>query len=370
MKVVYVVTVPGAGPVTHLLTLTPAVRRAGLDVQVLCATEELVDAFTQVGVVAHAVPLRHKLDARGAASLWPHLGRIDVVHTHDRRAGLLARPLARLRGARIVHTFHGLPHEIAHFVDRPDAPLGPGVSAARAKWLEHGYLRLEGLLSRLGVVVVPSHAVADFLIEHGLDRNRIRVIANGIDVRRTEPVPAQSPLVVGTSGILEHRKGLDTLIAACAAADVPLRLEIYGDGSLRSELQQQATGLGVNATFHGEVSDVRDRLEKLDLFVLASRDENLPMALLEAMAAALPVVATRVGGVPELIEDGVSGKLVAPEDIDGLAAAITSMGSDEPLRERLARGASRRVADHFSDETMARAVVRLYEDVYSGKVPG
>lgn len=363
MKVTYVVTVPGAGPVAHLLTLAPLVARAGLNVEVLCANPGLVEQFASVGVGARVAPLMSKRDVRGARGLWPLLRDADIIHTHDRRAGLFARPLGRLRGKQSVHTFHGLPHEIAHLVGRPDAPLAPGVPARRAVWLLYGYLRIERLLTKLGAVVVPSRAVAEFLVEHGFERRRVRVISNGVDVRRLEPSPAHTPFVVGTAGILEHRKGIDILLAACAAAGIPLRVEIFGDGSLRTELQGQADSLGLDAIFHGEVADVRARLENLDLFVLASRDENLPIALLEAMAAARPVVATAVGGVSELVEDDVSGLLVEPDDVASLAAAIAGLATDTARREDLARAGAHRVAARFSDVAMARATIRLYEEL-------
>jgi len=365
VRVVYVVTLPsaGLGPVTHLLALAPAVARHGVEVCVLCACEEVARSFCESGVKTVVVPLRHKLDLAGAARLRLHLRGATVVHTHDRRAGLLARPAARLLGARVVHTYHGLPHEIAHRVGRPDAPLPPGVSPARAWWLTHGYLRIEAALGRLGAVVVPSRAVADFLAQHGLDRRRLHVIPNGIDVRRTEPAPARDPLVVGTAGVLQHRKGIDVLLEACAKVQAPIRLELFGDGPLRGKLERQAAALGIDAVFHGQVANMRDRLPELDVFLLSSRDENFPMALLEAMAAALPVVATRVGGVAELVEDGVSGLLVEPVDADGTAAALDALASNVPLRERVARAGARRVAERFSDESMARRMIELYEEL-------
>ncbi len=219
------------------------------------------------------------------------------------------------------------------------------------------------MLARLGTVVVPSRAVADFLAEHGLPRDRLRVVPNGIDVRRTEPTPAHDPLVVGTAGILEHRKGIDVLIEACSRTKKPVRLEVFGEGSLRNELERQASEAGVDAVFHGDVAGFRDRLPELDIFVLASRDENLPMALLEAMAAAVPVISTRVGGVTELIEDGVSGLVVEPEAAAAVAAAIDSLAADELFRERIARAGGRRVAEQFSQEVMARQMVDLYEEL-------
>jgi glycosyltransferase involved in cell wall biosynthesis len=291
------------------------------------------------------------------------------VHTHDRRAGLLVRPVARALGAAAVHTYHGLPHEIAGLAGNPGSPLHPGTSRGRAAWLLRGYLPLEGLLARFGTVVVPSHAVAAFLVEHGVPSSRVHVVPNGIDVRFREPAETHDPPVVGTAAVLQFRKRVDVLLDACAAAARPLRVEIFGDGPLRAELEAQALRLGLDATFRGDVPDLRDRLRDLDVFVLPSRDENLPMALLEAMAAAVPVVATRVGGVPELIEDGVSGRVVAPEQVQPLADALRELLDDPARRASLARAGATRVAERFSIAEVGRRMVRVYEQALNGREP-
>jgi glycosyltransferase involved in cell wall biosynthesis len=358
VKALYVTSIPEAGPVTHLRTLVPAVANAGVDAHVVCATEEVAGWFREQGAKATVIPLRHKADVASASKLWPLLGEADVVHTHDRRSGLLVRPAAKARGAAVFHTYHGLPHQIAGLVDGRPAET----SRTHAAWLLHGYLAIESALALLGTVVVPSRAVARFLAAHRFPAGRLRVVPNGIDIRRREPAPAHDPLVVGTAAILEHRKGVDVLLEAAARAEQPLRLEIFGDGSLRGELEAYARGAGLDARFHGRVGNVRERLEELDVFVLPSRDENLPMALLEAMAAAVPPVATRVGGVPELVVDGESGVLVAVDDVDGLARALDELARDPGRREQLAREAARRVAQEFEAGSLGRRMVELYRE--------
>jgi len=104
MKVVYVCSLERFGPLTHLLDLAPAVGKTGPDVLVACANDEIAREFQARGVDALALPLGHKFDVQGAKRLWPSLRGADVVHTHDRRAGLIARPLARVAGAAAVHT--------------------------------------------------------------------------------------------------------------------------------------------------------------------------------------------------------------------------------------------------------------------------
>ena len=125
--------------------------------------------------------------------------------------------------------------------------------------------------------------------------------------------------------------------------------------------RQLAERAGVDAVFHGHVGQLTERLGDLDVFVLASRGENLPMAVLEAMALGLPVVATRVGGVPEVVLEGETGLLVEPDDATGLAAALSTLLENRPLCERLGRAGASRVAAEFSSDGLARRTVDLYE---------
>ncbi len=363
MRVVYASSLAAGGPVSHLLDLAPRVAELGVDVKVLCADESVAERFRQLGLEASARPLRHKLDLAGAVRLWPELEGADVVHTHDRRTGLLLRPQAKPAGAQAVHTLHGVPDEIFGLVGRNGAPFPPGVSPTRVAWLLHGLLRIEALLSHLSAVVVPSRALARFLVDRGFPARRIVVIPNGITVRRTEPGPPNDPPVVGTAAILEHRKGLDVLIDACARIRPPVRLEVFGEGSLRAELEARAERGGVDARFHGHVADLRGRLEALDVFVLPSRAENLPVAILEAMALALPVVATRVGGVPEVVADGETGILVEPDDPQALADAIAALAADPARRVALGSAGARRAAERFDAAELARRTVCLYESL-------
>jgi glycosyltransferase involved in cell wall biosynthesis len=364
MRVVYVSSLPGGGPVSHLRNLLPHVAAAGVDVHLVCGSEKVRQSFQKAGIDATLAPLRHKLDVRGAGRLLKLL-RADVVHTHDRRAGLLARPQAGLAGAQAVHTVHGLPEEIAPSVGRPGLTVLPGVSRARRAWLLHGYLRIEALLARLGTVVAPSRALARFLVAHGLPARRVRVVHSGIDVRRSEPAPVHDPFVVGTAANLEYWKGLDVLLDACARVSRPLTLELFGRGSQRVPLERQAERLGLDARFHGEVERAWERFEALDLFCLPSRAENLPIVVLEAMAVALPVVATRVGGLDELVLDGENGYLVEPDDATGLAAAIERVAADSELHDRLGRRSAQLAAERFDARDAAERLVDLYEEVCS-----
>ena len=365
MLVVYVVSLLRGGPLTNVRDLVPGIAAKGVDVRVVCADDDIAEGFRRQGVQAVVRPLRHKLDLPGAARLRSALRGADLVHTHDRRTGLLARPQARLAGVPSVHTLHGIPDEIFGAVGREHAPVPPppDVSPLRLAWLEHGIARAEALLSRLGTTVVPSHALGRYLVRHGFRAERLRVIPNGVVPRRTEPPPPREPFTVGTAAVLEYRKGVDVLLEACRRLELPYRLEIFGEGAERAHLERQAVELGVAARFHGFVPDLPSRLETLDLFVLPTRAENLPIAILEAMATALPVVATRVGGIPELVVEGETGLLVEPEDSAGLAAAIAELAADPDRRRSFGRAGARRVEEHFHADRVAASMVELYEEL-------
>src|SRR6266480_295664 len=211
MRVVYVSTIERGGPLTHVRQLAPRVADEGVDVHVLCGSDELSESFRALGVSAEAVPVRHKLDVRGAGAVWQHLRGADIVHTHDRRAGLYGRIAGRARGARVIHTLHGLPEEIAGRVGRDDAPDPPGVTRGRIEWLLRGYLPIERALTRLGHVVSPSQALADFMLKRGFPDRLLHVIPYGVshagDSHRDSH--SDSHLVVGVAANLEYWKGVD-----------------------------------------------------------------------------------------------------------------------------------------------------------------
>jgi glycosyltransferase involved in cell wall biosynthesis len=361
VRVVYVSTLTEGGPVSHLLNLAPAVAQVGARVSLLCGDHEVAAEARSLGLEADVAPLRNKADLWRAARVWPRLRGADIVHTQDRRALLLCGAAARVVGARLVHTYHGLPEELVGLPGRPqERPTGPRL---RVAWLLHGHLRIEAFLAGLGSLVVPSHVMAGFLAAHGFPPARIHVLPSRIDIRRWEAGPPHRPVRLATTAVLEERKGIDVLIDACARlADraAPVHLDVYGDGSLRHDLERRASARQVDATFHGHVARVRDRLLEADIFVLASRGENLPISILEAMAIALPVIATRVGGNGELVEDGATGLLVEPDDVDGLADALAALVGDPARRAAMGHAGAGRIAEHFDASEAGTEMVDLY----------
>jgi glycosyltransferase involved in cell wall biosynthesis len=229
-------------------------------------------------------------------------------------------------------------------------------------------------------------AVAGGVAEHvhrteGCPRDKIVVIPNGIDVRdvaaaaggATESLGiAADRQVMGTIARLVWYKGHEELLEATARvarAEPRATLVVVGDGPLRRSLERRAHDLGLNgaARFLGSVPQAWRLLPRFDIFVLPSRWEGMSNGLLEAMAAGRPIVATAVGGNPELITDGETGLLVPPQDPEALAAAMLRLIRDPALARRLGQAARRRVETDFTLEAMVRRLETLYDDLLARK---
>lgn len=282
--------------------------------------------------------------------------RVDVVHTHNSYMWLYAGPAGRWAGARVAHTEHSnIPKE-----------------KWKLKWASKGLARITGR------IIADSKIVADFMIhETGLPEKKIQVIYNGVDAGRFEKKHdiaalrrslglAEEDRVVGTIARLVPVKNHAVLLDAfdrIAQRIKNVRLLIVGDGELRGEMEEKARRLGLQARVHflGAREDIPDLLPVMDLFVLSSESEGLSIALLEAMAAGLPVVATRVGGTPELVIHGETGLLVRSGHPLELADAITRLLSQPALAAQYGRAGRERVRRFFNLKRM----VSEYEGVYA-----
>ncbi|MDQ2805593.1 MAG: glycosyltransferase [Chloroflexota bacterium] len=266
--------------------------------------------------------------------------------------------------ARLLGTLAGVPVIIAH--------EHGSAKAAHEIWLDR-------LLYRLGdAVVVPSAASKRLLMQlEGLPAHALSVVYNGVDtaqfaghavtpaIRRTLGLDPTA-LLIGSVGRLSADKGgQDVLIRAVAQlrqTQPQVGLVFIGDGPLRPSLTGLAAQLGQTAAvqFTGVRPDVAQLLGALDLFVLPSLHEALPIAVLEALAVGLPVVTTRVGGVPEVVQDGVTGVLVPPGDAAALAAALARLIADPAGAARLAAAGQARVRADFTLDAMIAQVDQLY----------
>jgi len=239
-------------------------------------------------------------------------------------------------------------------------------------------------------VAAISSKVADALGEAGVARDHLRIIPSGVDGHHFRPASSsereaarsrlgikQEDFLVGTVGMLEARKGHRYLIEAIAklnrtVGEAPrIKFAIAGDGAMRDELANLARELGIanDTLFLGMIGDSRQLLDALDVFVFPSLKEGLGVALLEAMACGLPVVATRAGGVVDIVEDNRSGLLVAPRDSGSIADAIASLANDAPRRSQLGSGARVRVSENFSMDAMTRQTIDLYRTCLARRMP-
>jgi len=281
-----------------------------------------------------------------AFARWCRQVEARVVHACELYANLFALPGATLAGAPVRI---GNRRELAT-ADKSAAQLACQRTAYR---LAH-------------VVVANSDAASALLRREGVPPHKIRTIANGLDITQFAP-PAHRPdvrriLIVAN---LRPEKGHDLLIdASVRIADrhPAVEFQVAGDGPLRDDLIARAVANGVRDRFHflGHRNDVPALLAASDLFVLPSRSEASPNAVIEAMAAGLPVVASRMGGIPELITPGVTGELVPPGDATGLAECLMSLIERPAHRHALGSAARAHVARRYSFDRMVASFEELY----------
>lgn len=293
---------------------------------------------------------------------------VDLLHTNN--TGCEESAIAA-RGSgirRVLGTFH---------VDST-YDLHRARSGAAYRFLEH--LSNHALTAGIGV----SHATStDWQRRTHLSLSKIVTIHNGIDAsqfhRREDQrvaraalgLPMDDYVIVGAVGRLEEAKGFAHLIDAFAAVRArceKVRLVFAGQGPLKSLLQQRASDAGVSdrVTFLGFCNDVQRVYDAVDILALSSLCEALPYVLLEAMASRLPIIGTRVGGVPEVIADGESGFLVPPRDKGAMTSALRALIVSADLRNRMGIAGRGRVEKHFTEREMVSKTIALYRRLSKG----
>jgi glycosyltransferase involved in cell wall biosynthesis len=321
VRVWHLLTQPSGGPADHVADVAPVLAALGHEVTVVMPSGAAASRVEAAGVRRLPLSVASKTDVSGALRFAALLRRErpDVLHCQDRRAGLVGRLAARGAGVPVVFTLHGAPDGLSYLV-RGNLRAAPERRRDRLY-----YLHAERWLARTGgLVVAPSEAIAEYLRRHvRLPAGQVRVVPNGVDLGRFSPAGHTGGAGVLWLGLMGAVKRLDVLLDALASYGGPAVLA--GDGPLRAEVAARAAGLGGRVTLPGFVADPVPLLAAADAFVLCSAAENMPLSLLQAMACGLPVVATRVGGVPEVVRDGVEGLLVPPGDAAALAAALASV---------------------------------------------
>jgi glycosyltransferase involved in cell wall biosynthesis len=312
---------------------------------------------------------------------------LESVADDAGRLGTAVRPvpsvrelmrLLRRNRPSVFHAHLSWPLAAKHQLAAAVAARVPAVVATYHLFPPGSFGRTASLQGRLlgtgiGRGIAVSEAVARALVEGlGWPRRKLEVIRNGVPVeqfRADRDPELRRELTAGTNDVLflttarlDPQKGLDVLVRAAASVE-GARFVIAGDGTERAQLER---GAGEHVRFLGRRDDVRKLLAASDAFVLPSRFEGTPLALLEAMAAGKAIVATAIAGVDELVTTDESALLVPPDDADALSAALRRIVAEPELRARLGSAARHRAETMFSIETSTRRVMRVYDELLRG----
>jgi glycosyltransferase involved in cell wall biosynthesis len=355
MKLLHILA-PGpiAGLERSALASARALEAHGHDVTLAVVSEtrkpDAAEAFVGLaradGLRCRVMTSRGRADPRLLLDMRSFVsrGHFDVVHSHSYKT------LAYLSAFRrwlppLVATYHGATSHTR--------------TVRLYEWIERT------LFNRVDCLFVVSHGAVDALERHGRLRCRVAVVPNMISGAVPSPsrrrARAGAPIELLCLGRLSVEKGADVLVTALAELKTrhPFRLTIVGDGPARASLEEMAArcGIGEHVSFEGFQADVAPYLRASDLLVMPSRTEAMPMALIEAAASGLPVVASNVGGIPEIVTSGKNGVLVPPDSPSALSAAIAEVAVDLERFRREARSLRKTILEAYGpDRWVARAV--------------
>ena len=343
------------------LELSELQRAQGIDVRVVSLAplgkSTLVEEFRDRHIPLEAVPKRPGFDL----SLVPRLAarfrqlRTTVVHTHNPQPIIYAAPAARLVGAGVVHTKHGV---------NPDV--------GRRLWL-----RRRGASFSHTFVAVSEETAREALRNKEVSPRKLRVILNGIDPGRFRPNQEAASAVRSALRIDTSAAVLGTVGRLCAVKNQSLLLRsaapllhegawliVVGDGPDREALETLAAQLGISERIRwlGERIGVPDLLASMNVFALPSQSEGLPLVILEAMATGLPVVATAVGGVSSVVDEGETGFLVDAGDESAMRERLRQLLSNRELASTLGLRGRARVLRDFSSDRVGREYSHLYRE--------
>jgi len=347
------------GAFGHVVSLARGLAEHGHEVA-LCGPH---GAHGGLGVELLELDIQRPLSLRADVGSIRGLRRIlrdygpDLIHAHGSKGGVMARVARRAGvGAPLVFTPHGYAFA-GHFSRRSE---------------RQAYRAIERALSPLASrVICVCQAEARLAASVG-SRKRIRVVYNGIDAPpgvASDPTIAAlpGPVISAVTG-LRPGKGDETLVEAFASFVESGRagtLVIAGDGPEREPITRmiEAAGIAARVKLPGNVPDVFTLLAASDLFVLPSWAESFPYSVIEAMSVGLPIIATDVGGIGEAIEDGITGRLVAPRDARGLSAALADLHDERNLATRLGEAARERAQARFSLSRMVADTLAVYREL-------
>jgi glycosyltransferase involved in cell wall biosynthesis len=344
----------------QVLYLMAALRERGHDGTLVCPPGSGIDsAAREQGMPVRGLFCAGDLDLPFAYRLSQYIkdSKPDIVHCHSRRGADVLGGLAA--------SFADVPAVVSRRVDSTEMRV---IAALRYRPFKK--------------VIAISEAIAAVLRDHGVEEERLEVIRSAVDADRFAAMQdcaafrrefgiKDHELVIAAAGQLIPRKGHQYLLEAVAnlrKRHQSFRLLIFGEGFLHSQLRAQAESLGLGdcVQFAGFRDDLDDFVACFDVFVHPALAEGLGVATLKAQAAGVPVVGFAAGGLTEAVDDGKSGFLVRPEDVDELEDSIEVLINDEARREKLGQAGRERMQNEFSIATMADRHIEVYESVLNG----
>jgi glycosyltransferase involved in cell wall biosynthesis len=361
VKVLYVLTQTDSigGASVHLLDLAHGVQAQGHEVVVLAGGNGIFhERARRMGLTS--LPLRHLIreihPLHDLLGLWELRQAIkahcpDLVHLHSTKAGVLGRLAAWSLRVPAVFTVHGWA-----FTD--------GVSARRAAL----YQRIERFMSPFSRrIITVSEYDRQLALKAGVAPAALMTtVHNGMPLLVEPPSRPHNdtPRLIMVARFDEQKNQTDLLRALGTLNDIHWHAELVGDGPLRPQVMQLAQSLGLadRVEFPGSCNDVAARLARSDVFALVSNWEGLPLSILEAMRAGLPVVASDVGGVAEAVRNDVTGWVVPRGDITALAARLRTLLTSAPLRQQMGEGGHDLFHRQFTFDQMLQKTLQVYRD--------
>jgi glycosyltransferase involved in cell wall biosynthesis len=348
----------GAERVQDLLALR--LPEFGYEVGFVCLKQGIYAEKRMSRVPLFSYPMRSKLDM-GVARKVAELAKREnyrLIHTHTPRAALLGRFTALLTGLPMVHHMHS----------PTDADTETGWRNMRNALAE----RLS--LLRVRKLIAVSRSLEQYLLKKGYPPSRVCTVSNGVAIRdRTRmPLHDKGPITIGSVALYRPRKGLEVLLRTLALLrerGYAFRLHAVGPfetDEYHETIRKLVNELGLMDDIHwtGFTDDVGAEFSNMNIFVLPSLfGEGMPMVVLEAMATGLPVVSTRVEGIPEVVRDGQDGLLVEPGSSDALADALERFATGSVDAETMGDSGWHRQRERFSDLAMAQGVAGIYHEI-------
>jgi len=380
-NVLHIHTLPiisGSG--IHTLTMMKGLDKSKFEVEFACAPGgDLIDEVVSCGIRFHQIrnfvqeiSIYDDLMALFELICLMMRQRFDIVHTHNSKAGFIGRLAARIAGVPIiVHTIHGFAfHE---FEKPPRQALFIFLERIAARFADK-LITVSEPLKDWGLRLKIGKPEQYITIYDGIEINQFDLDIN-IGEKRREFGIKSADLVVGAVSKLWEGKGHKCILEAAKRVlekIAKVKFMFVGEGYLRAELQELTKHLGLSdyVIFTGFRSDIPEVTAIFDIAVLASFFEGLGRVLLEAMVLAKPVIATRVGGIVDVVDDGQTGILVPPNDSVALAQAMIKLLSDKDLRIRMGRAGRDKIDTKFSAQTMVNQIQGVYEKLIIKKAEG